>query len=168
MDTPDGTRIAGEIRRKVDEFRRLCEGIDNETASRAPEGRWSPKQIVSHLLGGEGAGLRPVLNAFLDQDTPRLDLEPGNDHFTEDRARMSFGELLKAFEAQYGNLADFVARLPSEQLSRKAHMPALKDSPLGEYPTLGVFVSGLAGYHIAYHRDHMAEILTALGVVPKP
>jgi hypothetical protein len=46
-----------------------------------------------------------------------------------------------------------------EQLGRKAHIPALKESPMGEYPTLGAFVGSLAEYHIAFHIDHMKEVL---------
>jgi len=159
----DGNELARGIRQKADEFKNTCSGVDEATASRAPEGRWSPKEIVSHLIGSKEGGMLPMFKAFLEQDTPALDLQGGNAHFTADRARMSLNELLAEFEKQYANLADFIAGLSPEQLERKAHIPALKESPMGEYPSLGVFVGALAEYHITFHTDHMKEILEALG-----
>ena len=51
METMNGAQLSEAIRQKAGEFRRLCDGIDEATASRAPSGRWSPKEIVSHLSG---------------------------------------------------------------------------------------------------------------------
>jgi len=51
----NGNELARVVRLKADEFKKACEGITEETASRAPEGRWSPKEIISHLVGS-GAG----------------------------------------------------------------------------------------------------------------
>lgn len=164
----DGKQLSQTVRQKAQEFKRVSEGIDEDTASRAPEGRWSPKQIVSHLCGPEGTGLTTILRAFLDQDTPELNLEPGNPFFSAKRSGMTFAALLKEFDKHYEGVADFVSGLSDQQLSRKARVPALKDSPLGEYPTLGAFVQGIVEYHIGFHVDHMREILQALGAKPKP
>src|SRR5208337_3389226 len=49
-----------------------------EVADLAPEGRWSPKQIISHLCGPEGTGLFPTLKVFLEVDTPEIDIDPEN------------------------------------------------------------------------------------------
>jgi hypothetical protein len=159
----DGKELAQSIRRRADEFKRACEGVDEATASRAPEGRWSPKEIVSHLIGPETGGMIPMLKAFLEQDTPQLDLESGNAHFTATRATMSFSDLIGQFQKAYSALADFVAGLTPAQLDRKARIPDLKGSPLGEYPALGAFLNGIIDYHIGFHIDHMREILQALG-----
>ena len=162
MSTPEGIRLADTIRQKVAELKRLCEGLSEETASRAPEGRWTPKEIVSHLCGPEGVGLLSSLRLILEKDTPRLDIEGANPYFTGKRTQMTLSKLLDEFEKEYNQIADFVSGLSEEQLSRKAHIPVFKETPMGEYPTLAIFVGALAGHHMEFHINHMKEILQAL------
>ncbi len=164
MANQNGREIAKGIREKAVEFRRACGGLAEENSSRAPEGRWSPRQIISHLCGPEGAGLLPTLKAFIDQDSPEIDITPENPYWTEKRARMSFSELLAEFDREYAGIAAFVEGLSEEQLARKAHIPMLKNSELGEYPTLAQWAFGIGNYHIGFHIDHMKEIREALHI----
>ena len=156
--------LAKLVQQKMRAFIDLSKELSEETASRAPEGRWSPKQIVSHISGPDGIGYLPMLRGFLDQDTPRFDIEGENPYFTERRAQMTFAALLAEFETEYSRIANFAAGLSADQLNRKAHVPLLKETPLGEYPTLAEWISALMDYHIGFHIDHLKEIRGALGV----
>jgi hypothetical protein len=162
METVQAGQLSDLIRRKVSDLKELCEGVDEETASLALSGRWSPKEIVSHLCGPEGIGHLPTIHAFLDKDTPRLDIEVENPFFSEDRARMTFAELLAKFEGEYNRMAEFVSGLSEEQLSRRAHILILKEAPMGEFPTLAEWIKAIGEYHLGWHTDHMREILAAL------
>jgi hypothetical protein len=162
MASSRGNQLAQGIRQKVQDLIQVCQGVDENLASRAPKERWSPKQILSHLSGPEGVGHLPILRAFIDSDTPMIDLDTENPFFTGNRARMSFNELVAECEKNYQRVAEFAAGLSEEQLGRKAQIPKLKESPLGEYPTLEAMINGLGEYHVQFHIDHLRDILAAL------
>jgi len=162
MATSRGNELAQEIRQKAAALKQVCRGVDDNLAARVPADRWSPKMILSHLCGPEGVGHLPILRAFVDSDTPMIDLDTENPFFTEHRAAMSFSELVAECELNYQQIADFAAELTEEQLARTAHIPKLKDSPLGEYPTLDGMISGLGEFHVQFHIDHLREIPAAL------
>ena len=162
MATSRGNQLAEVIRQKVADLKQVCQGVDENLASRAPADRWSPKQILSHLCGPEGVGHLPLLRAFVDNDTPMIDLETENPFFTATRAAMSFSALVAECETDYQRIASFATELTEEQLARTAHIPKLKDSPLGEYPTLDGMILGLGEFHVQFHIDHLREILAAL------
>lgn len=162
MTTTRGVQLAEEIRRHSAAFKEACGEVDEALAGRAPGDRWSPRQIISHLSGPEGKGHVALLRAFIDSAVPLLSLDAGNPFYTEKRAAMSLSELLAVYEANYGQVAEFVAGLTDEQLARTARIPELKETPLGEYPTLEGMIHVLGEYHIQSHIDHLREILAEL------
>jgi hypothetical protein len=163
MANSTGKQLAQDIRQKIAELTKVCAEVDEQTAAQAPKGRWSPKEILSHLAGPEGSGHLAILQAFLEQDTPRLDLAAEDPFFSEKRARMTFAALCTEVQQKYESVAAFADGLSGEQLDRRAHIPMLKDSPLGAYPTLEGLLGGLGSYHVHLHTDHLREILKALG-----
>jgi hypothetical protein len=166
MENSQASQLANMIRQKMADFEEVCENLDEETASLAPSGRWSPKEIVSHLSGTEGTGHVSIIRTFLEKDTPRIDIQVEDPFFSEHRAGMTFAELLTEFLREYSRMAEFTAGLSDEQLGRKAHIPILKNSQLGEYPTLADWIQVIGNHHLVSHTDHMREILEELR--PKP
>lgn len=164
MAGQNGRQLAQLLRDKMTEIKKLCGGLDEKTASSAPEGRWSPKEIISHLTGAEEGGFLPFLKLVLEQDSPRLDIVAEDPFFSDKRAAMSMTELLALCDKGYEDIAVFLEGLTGEQLGRRLYVPLFKDSPLTDHPSLGDFISGLAGYHLEYHINHMKEILGRLGV----
>lgn len=160
-----GNELSEYIRRNIKELKDICTGVDENITSLSPEGRWSPKEILSHLLGREGSGPSTTLHLFIDRETPTIDMKPEDPFFTENRAKMTFAQLLAAVEEEYERISRFAETLSGDQLDRKARVPMLKDSPLGEYPTLETWIAMLAGSnnsHVSFHTDHMCEILKEL------
>ena len=164
MATTEGTRLTELLRRKAAEVRQAAAGLDEESASRNPPGedRWSVKQVISHLRGTE-EGHVPGLRRFLDEETPLVDVEPGNPFFTVSREGESLNRLLADFEAEFDRMAEFVRPLTEEQLGRRARIPMLKGSPLGEQPTLGQWISAVAGYHVDFHVEQLRTIRKDVG-----
>ncbi len=163
MSELTGKELAEGIRQRVDELKKVCRGVDENTASRAPEGQWSPKQILSHLWGPDGNGPLPLFELFLSGETPTLDIDPANPFFSESRSGMTFSALLAEVEKSYDRIIVFAAGLTREQLDRKARIPKMKESQWGEYPTLESMISVLGEGHLHFHSKDMRETLQALG-----
>jgi hypothetical protein len=158
MATPTGSELAQLIRSQSDDFKAACEGLSEADASYATEGRWTAKEIVSHLLGPEGIGNLPMLKRILEEDHPLIEMVAEDPFFSEKRSKMTLAGLLAALEKEYGQMADLAAGLTEDQLNRKARIPLFKETPLGENPTLAEVIQALAGYHLGFHIDHLKEI----------
>jgi DinB superfamily len=162
METPTGTQLAQGVRQKMTELKKVCADVDEKTASRTPEGRWSPKEILSHLIGPRESAYLRLFQIFLNKDNPTIELNPGNPFFSEERAKTSFADLLIEVEKSYEQIALFAENLSDEQLARPAHVPVLKESPLGENPSLAAMIKGLGQFHVQTHIEQMIEVLQAL------
>jgi hypothetical protein len=61
MANSTGSQLAQSIHQRIKELKKICQGLDENTASRSPDGRWSPKEVLSHLWRPEGDGHLPIL-----------------------------------------------------------------------------------------------------------
>lgn len=162
MTTEKGAQLAQGIRATVAEFRSICSEVDEAEAGRAPAGRWSPKEIVSHVAGPDKSGLLPLLEMFTAADTPRIELVPEQTYMTQARRAMPFAQIAALAAQRYEEVARYAEGLEAEQFDRKAHVPVLKESPLGEFPTLEAMIGGLGQHHLKMHTEHLREVLAAL------
>lgn len=157
-----GSDLARGIRATLAEFQAACAGIGAASADKAPAGRWTPREIVSHLAGGEGVGYLPMLRKFLDSDVPRIDIVPEQTNMTPARAAMPFAELVALAAREFEAVATLAEGLSDAQLARTAHIPLFKDHPLTEYPSLAAIAGGLGQYHLNMHVEHLREVLAEL------
>ena len=73
-------------------------------------------------------------------------------------------DFLRWVRRQYDRMGELVAGMSEEQLSRKAHVPLFKQTPLGEYPTLAQWTQGIIDYHLADHVRSLPSMREKLGV----
>jgi hypothetical protein len=153
-----GTSLRDQIAQKVQGLKDAAGGYSESAAGRQPAaGEWSVREVLSHLCGEEGENHASGFRRLLDEDTPLFELDPGKSNFTPERQKMTTSELLSVAVAQYNELGAFLAGLNEEQLSRKARVPLLKDSPLGEYVTMAQLAGALVDYHLNEHINQISS-----------
>jgi hypothetical protein len=119
--------------------------------------------MLSHLMGDEGESFVTGLRRFVDEDTPLIGVVAGLPYYTPARQAMSLSELRTGVWRQYQEVADFIGSLSDEQLGRKGRVPLLKDTPIGEQPTLGQWAGAIINFHLTDHIGQMGKVREALG-----
>jgi len=149
-----GPSLQQQLDQKVQEIKQVASGLSEERAAKAPgQDEWSAKQVLSHLCGDDDALSMYEFKRFLDEDTPALGISPGR--YGDNRKEAPVSELVSKIDSDYSAIGKFFAGLNEEQLSRKAHIPFLKETPLGEYPTLGQWAIGIIQFHL---NDHIQQL----------
>ena len=109
--------------------------------------------MLSHLCGADDALSMYEFKRFLNEETPDLGITPGS--YSDVRKDAPLSELVSKIDSDYAKIGSFLAGLNEEQLNRKAHIPFLKETPLGEYPTLGQWAIGVIQFHL---NDHVQQL----------
>ena len=149
-----GPTLQEQLGQKVEEIKQAVSGIDEQKAATRPAaGEWSAKEVLSHLTGRDDALSMYEFQRFLSEDTPDLGITPGSHSDVRKEAPVS--ELVSKLDSDYKQIGNFFAGLSEEQLNRKAHIPFLKETPLGEYPTLGQWAIGVIQFHL---NDHVQQL----------
>jgi len=158
------TSLRDALEQKMKELGEALEGTDEEDAARRPaDGEWCCKEMLSHLMGDEGESFVTGLRRFVDEDTPLIGVVAGLPYYTPARQAMSLSELRAGVWRQYQEVADFIGSLSDEQLARKGRVPLLKETPIGEYATLGQWAGAIINFHLMDHVGHMRKVRAALG-----
>jgi hypothetical protein len=149
-----GPTLQQQLDQKVQEIKQAVSAIDEQKATKQPaEGEWSAKEVLSHLCGADDALSMYEFRRFLTEETPDLGITPGS--YSDVRKDAPLSELVSKLDSDYGQIGKFFAGLNDEQLNRKAHIPFLKETPLGEYPTLGQWAIGMIQFHL---NDHVQQL----------
>ncbi|HUF53076.1 MAG TPA: DinB family protein [Dehalococcoidia bacterium] len=153
------TTLKDQLEAKIRAIDELTAGVSDDAASRVPvEGEWCVKEVLSHLAGSETRSFYDGIRLFLEEDTPEYPIVPGDSHFDASREGTSVQELRENVLGQYRQIADLIGGLSEEQLGRKAYMPAFKETPLGDSPTLGLWVGGIVNYHLPSHIEQLQTL----------
>ena len=152
-----GEALSAQLSAKVKEVTEAVSGLSEEAAAKPKaEGEWCAKQVLSHLCGDDDALSMYEFQRFVDEDTPPLGIVPGQ--HGDVRKDATVPELVAKIESDYGQIGTFFAGLNDEQLARKAHVPFLKETPLGEYPTLGQWAGAMINFHLADHVNQLRAL----------
>ncbi len=159
MVSPAATSLRDAMEQKLQELGEALDGLDEAKAGqRAAEEEWCCKEVLSHLTGDEGESFVDGFRRFIDEDTPLIGVMVGLPYYTPKRQAMSLSELRAGVWKRYQEVSDFLGGLSDEQLERKGRVPLLKDSPMGEYPTLAQWAGALINFHLP---DHINQIRNA-------
>ena len=141
---------------KLQELGEVLDGLDEAKAGqRMAEGEWCCKEVLSHITGDEGESYVAGFRRFLDEDSPLIGVVVGLPYYTPARQAMSLSELRAGVWKQYQEVADFLGGLSDEQIARKARVPLLKETPIGEYPTLAQWAGALINVHLVDHINQL-------------
>ncbi|SRR6266571_788489 len=152
-----GTALSEQLSAKVNELKDAVSGLSEDKAAKAKsEGEWSAKQVLSHLCGDNDALSMYEFGRFLEEDNPDLGITPGS--YGDIRKDAALPELLSRIDSDYATIGSFLAGLSDEQLARTAHVPFLKETPLGEYPTLGQWAGAVINFHLADHVNQLRSL----------
>jgi hypothetical protein len=122
------------------------------------EGEWSPKQVLMHVLGPEGATYQQLIQSFIESDNPAMEGAPGTLHTSPDREAATFSDLLTQAVEDHRSLATYVGGLSDDQLNKVVDAPVFAATPWGAKPTVAQIVEFLGDWHV---RDHTASIKMA-------
>ncbi len=157
MVTPAG--LEQQLAGKIQELKQVVSGIGDEKALKRPaDGEWCIKEVFAHLTDRDSAVEMYEMDRFIREDTPALDLTPGKLSFGPAEQSRSVQDYMSHVESLYAGLGQFFAGLTEDQMARKAHVPFLKETPLGEYPTLGQWAGAIVNFHMADHINQVRAL----------
>jgi len=152
-----GGSLSDQLGARIGEIKEAVAGLSDEQASSPQgEGEWCVKEVLSHILGDQATLQR--FRRFVQEDNPELSVNPGVSYYDQSRQGSDLGDLVSSIESDYGEIGRFLAGVTDEQLARTAHVPLLKQTPLGEYPTLAQWAGFLVNVHLTQHVGQLRAL----------
>ncbi len=153
--TSPAEKILPKMQATHQELVTLIKGLDQETLNRRPpEGGWSIRENLAHLVDAERAHRRFVEAVLEGRPIRRLegfDLDRWNEERVARRADQSADELLEALEAERRETLALIAALPDDAWEKE-----------GDHPVLGrvsvQHVLKIIGIHERMHLKEMRQL----------
>ncbi len=162
-------RVVQELQAKSDAawagLSRQLDGIEPYLERADAPGEWTAREVLSHLLLGEGLDFVATLRTFTRQDLPVIEIDPGATEMTPARERMTLRELADALDAQRRSVLGYLEELPEADLSeRKARIPLFKQFLGTDEVPIATFVGAMLDFHWNDHAGQLAKIRRAVGL----
>jgi hypothetical protein len=144
-------RIVSRMQATRQELLARIEGLDEAAFGwRPPEGGWSTRETLAHLVDAERAHRRFVQAVLAGQPVhlEGFDLDRWNEEHVARRAHQSVAEILEALHVERQATLDLLPTIPDDAWERQGDHPALGEVSL-------VQVIRIIGVH---ERQHLQEI----------
>ena len=152
--------VAEDLRAVVAQAHRALSELDEAAAGRAPApGKWSPKELVGHLIDSAAINHQRFAQAA-DRDNLVFDTYDQDRFVALQRpGEAAWSELLELWRLQNLHLARLIERLPEDALTREhtrhnLHQIAFETVPVDQAATLEYFVRD----YVAHLRHHLRAV----------
>ena len=163
------SKVVDELRQKTDaawvNITRQLQGMEPYLERSDAPGEWTTRQVLCHLLFEPGWDPAATLRSFAERDLPVIEIEPGNPHVTDDRRRMTLGQLVDALDGQRRAVFGYLETLSDRDVQlRKARIPLFKQFMGTDEIPLAQYVGALFDFHWNDHAGQLGKIRRATGL----
>ena len=146
----DGNNVIPELEAQPGELRSILSGIDEERGTYAyAEGKWTIKELLSHIIDGERIFAYRILRISRGDETPIEGFEQDDYIATSNANNRSFADLLEEFDLQRRSNLLLLNNL-SEEASKR--MGTASDKPVS-VRALTYIAAGHVTHHVRILRE---------------
>lgn len=143
---------------KASEIEQAAAKLTEDAAKKsAAADEWCAREVLTHLLGDAHETFEQGMKRFVQEETPELPLTPGQT-YADGRETMPIDALARDVVKQYKAIGEWAATLTPEQLARPARIAFLKETPLGETPSLQTWIGVTLTYHLPQHIEQLQNL----------